>query len=98
MKGQRIKVERLFAAARTAPAEALDPMPDYLQSRILARASAEDSMPDLGLVLTRVLRWGASLAVSIMIACVAWNYHDLKLQPDNDVELVNIRAHLDFEL
>ena len=67
MKGRRIKVERLFAAARTAPAEAFEPMPDYLKTRILALVSEEERTPDLGLVLTRLLRWGVGLAVSFMI-------------------------------
>lgn len=97
MKGREVKIERLLAAARTAPAPIVEPMPEYLQTRILAHCR-ENRPGDLFQSLAGALRLGLGAAFAIMIICVAWNYRDLALQPSNDVELVNVESHLDSQL
>ncbi len=92
-----VKIEQLFQAAKAAPAPVIEPMPPYLQTRILA-ASSTQAGRDLVQSLATGLRLGLGLAFVVMLACVAWNYRDLSFQPDNDVELVNVEAHLDWQL
>jgi hypothetical protein len=92
-----VKIEQLLKVAMAAPAPAIEPMPQYLQTRILASFPAQsgrDLMPSLAVGL----RLGLGLAFAIMIACLAWNYQDLSLQPDNDIELATVEAHLDMQL
>ena len=98
MKKRNINVERLFAAARTAPTDSLEPMPEYLKTRVLAHAFAEPAANDLLSSLSAALRLGLGLALATMIACIAWNYRDLGTQPDDAVELANMGAHLDLQL
>ncbi len=97
MKGREVKLERLLAAARTAPVQTPEPMPEYLKTRILAQ-SRSARPTDFLQALGGALRLGLGAAFVIMVVCVAWNYHHLSLQPSNDVELVNVESHLDLQL
>ncbi len=97
MKRREIDLERLFAAARTAPVEAVEPMPEYLKTRIWARSRTERK-GDFLLNAGAALRLGLGLAFGVMIACIVLNYNDLELKPSNDVELANVGAYLDLQL
>ena len=93
----RVKIEQLFQAAKGAPAPAIEPMPTYLQTRILASCSNQGGR-DLTQALATGLRLGLGVAFAVMLACVAYNYGDLSFQPDNFVELTNVEAYLDWQL
>ena len=97
MKRLELNIDRLFEAARKAPAPAVEPMPAYLPTRVLAQLRAEPRPNDLLVAWGRALKLGLGLAVAIMVACVAWNYRDLSLQPQNFLELATLRAHLDSD-
>ena len=96
MKRYQLRLRRLFKAARSAPAQPVDSMPDYLQTRILAHwladAQPEDSLRLLGLFFRRALI-GAAL---IMFVCIAWSYHGLTTQPDSEIALVNYEVQEDL--
>jgi len=96
MKRYDLRLRRLFKAACRTPEPAIDPMPDHLQTRILAhwRAGArpEDSLLLLGLFFRRALI-GAAL---VMFVCIAWSYHGLTTQPDSEIALVNYEVQEDL--
>jgi hypothetical protein len=98
MKRLKLQIDRLFEAARKAPARADEPMPAYLPTRVFARLQAEQRPNEILLAWGRALKVGLGLAVAIMLACVAWNYSDLSLQPENFQELATVRANLDSDL
>ena len=96
MKRYELIVRRLFKAARTAPERPIDSMPGHVQTRILAHwrtdAQPDDSFLLLGLLFRRALL-GAAL---VMFVCVAWSYHGLTTQPDNEIALVNYELREDL--
>jgi hypothetical protein len=85
----------LFQAARVAPQQAPEPMPERLQTRILARwrsgAGADDFMTGLGVIFRRALI-GAGV---VMLFCIAWSYQGLISPPENDLALGNYEMRED---
>lgn len=78
MKNRDLKLERLFEAARSAPAPAVEEMSAHLKTRVLAhwRSRTED---DAGwLSLASLFRRALACAGLAMLLCVAWN----QLDPD----------------
>jgi len=98
MKRRQVDLDRLLAAARKAPVQALEPMPAHLPTRVLAQLRSEPQTNELLVAWGRALRVGLGLALAIMLACVAWNYRDLSLAPQNFLELATLRANLDSDL
>src|SRR5256885_17184734 len=88
-------LRRLFKAARVAPQPPADPMPEPLQTRILARwrsgAGVDDFMMFLGVIFRRALI-GAGV---VMLFCVAWAYQGLISPPENDLALGNYEMRED---
>ena len=60
--------------------------------RLRADAQPDDSFLLLGLLFRRALI-GAAL---VMFVCIAWSYHGLISQPDNEIALVNYEVREDL--
>lgn len=92
MTSPESKLNRLFAAARTAPA-AVEPMPAPLRTRVLAhwRSGAQELA---GLWLPLFFRRALACAAIIMAVSVAWAV--ATDEPDDEVALANyqLRAEL----
>jgi len=98
-----LKIERLFEAAKAAPASVTEPMPEALKIRVLAQWSRESESPlssvmDLFPTLRQVCRVGLGFAVAVMLACLAWSYSDLTHEPETFVEAATLSAHSDLQL
>jgi hypothetical protein len=99
-----VKIDKLFQAAKAAPATVAEPMPDYLKARVLAQwgggdallLSAVDMFPSLYLVF----RWAMGIAAAVMLGCLVWSYHDLTYEPQTylDVATIDTHAEVDMEL
>lgn len=77
MKNRDVKLERLFEAARTAPAPDAPPeMPAHLKTRVLAhwRSDADESAGWLS--LAALYRNALVCAGLAMLLCVVWNQLD----------------------
>lgn len=96
MKRYELRLRRLFKAARTAPERPIDSMPAHLQTRILTHWRAEDPADDSFLLLGLLFRRALIGAALIMFVCVAWSYHGLTTQPDNEIALVNYELREDL--
>ena len=94
MKRLASNVDRLFAAARHAPAsEPVGPMPPHLKTRILARW--RDGAEELaGLWLSVFFRRALLCAALIMTASVAWSV--ATDEPDDEVALANYELRADL--
>ncbi len=98
MKTAKIQLNRLFEAARGAPAEAPETMPDYLKTRIVAHCRAAtgagaELIPSIGLIF----RLGLAMACVIMLGCMAWSYSDLTYQPNSDLEYATLSVNLELQ-
>jgi hypothetical protein len=82
-------LSRLFKAARVTPQQLPEPMPEQLQTRILARwrsgPGVDDFMMFVGVIFRRALI-GAGV---VMLFCIAWSYEGLISPPENDLALGN---------
>ena len=96
MKRYESRLLCLFKAARTAPEPPIDSMPEHLQTRILAHWRADSQPDDSSLLLGLLFRRALLGAALIMFVCVAWSYHGLTTQPDNEIALVNYELREDL--
>ena len=77
MKDSELKLNRLFKAARSAPAADLpERMPAHLVTRILAHWRAERTRESGWLSLASVFRRALACATLAMLLCMAWSYMD----------------------
>ena len=87
------RLQRLVAAARTAPAEPAEAMPNHLKTRILAhwRTHAEDHAR---LWMSLLCRRALVCAAIIMAASVAWSV--ATDEPDDEVTLATYELRADL--
>jgi hypothetical protein len=76
MKNRDSKLDRLFAAARSAPVPAVEEMPARLQARVLAHWRSGPDEDAGWLSLTSLCRTALVCAGLAMLLCVAWNQFD----------------------
>jgi hypothetical protein len=77
MKNSELKLDRLFKAARSAPApEAEEGMSPHLQARVLAHWRADGSRESGWLSLASVFRRALACATLAMLVCLGWSYMD----------------------
>jgi hypothetical protein len=77
MKNRDLKLERLFAAARSAPAPAAaDELSAHLQTRVLAHWRSASEADAGWLSLASLFRTALACAGLAMLLCVAWNQLD----------------------
>jgi hypothetical protein len=69
-----IKLQRLFAAARTAGEAPAGEMPGYLKTRILADWRLGSDIDDTWATLVMVFRRGLVCASVAMVAALAWTF------------------------
>ncbi len=77
MKKPDDSLQRLFRAASLAHKETPVPPPAALESRVLAQWRNTE-MEDEFVVLVRLFRRAAILAILVMILSATWNYHENK--------------------
>lgn len=88
----RIKLDRLFEAAKASTHDEADEMPSHLKTRLLAHWRSGIVEEDWFLPLA--LRRALLCAGLIMILCVAWSSNELWSDAD-DVALVNFELRQD---
>jgi hypothetical protein len=97
-----VKIEYLFQAAKTAPTPVAEPMPQFLESRILAHWGETDaamlSAMDLFPSLRIIFRWGLGLAVAVMLSCLAWSYNELTYEPATYLDVATIDTHMEVDM
>ncbi len=77
MKNRDLKLERLLAAARSAPAPAAaDEMSAHLQTRVLAHWRSQPEAAAGWRSLASLFRGALACAALAMLLCVAWNQFD----------------------
>ena len=77
MKDSELKLNRLFKAARSAPAPAADApegMPAHLKARVLAHWRSEGAQETGWLSLASLFRRALACATLAMLVCLAWSY------------------------
>jgi hypothetical protein len=95
MNRDDLKLQRLFAAARSAEPARAEEMPPYLATRVIAHwrsgALKDDSWQTLVLVFRRALL----CAGVVMLFTLAWSYDALDSTPDNDEAYANYELRAD---
>jgi len=94
-KGGELKLRQLFRAARVASASSsVEPMPEHLKSRILARWRAGDQHDHS--FLLALFRRALIGAAFVMLVCIIWSFDGFVDPPENDIALANyqLREHL----
>jgi len=75
MNDPEVKLNRLFQAARSAPAEeTAEPMPAHLKTRILAHWRSEGARESGWLSLASLFRRALACATLAMLVCLVWSY------------------------
>lgn len=95
MKRRDVQLERLFAAARGAPREIIEPMPADLQARILARWRPGDAAEDALQSLLRLCRRALVCAAMVMVLSIAWALGDPSAETWNDLAVANYELRVD---
>ena len=94
MNDSDLKLNRLFAAARSAPpARETGAMPGPLKTRVLAHWRAAAAEPGRSLAL--VFRAALVCAAIVMLVSVAWSFGDLTQDPESDVAIANYELRED---
>ena len=96
MKEHNVRLNRLFKAARMAPApDDTEVMPGHLKTRVLAhwRSGAAEGETRRGLAW--VFRCALICAGVLMLASVAWSFGELAYDPEDDVAIANYELRAD---
>ena len=96
MKSSDEMLRQLFAAAKSAPADAPEAVPSHLQTRVLAHWRTGAAGHDSWAGLAAVLRGALFCAGVAMVLCVAWSYSELTDVHDNDVAISNYELRADL--
>ena len=96
MNRHKLKLQRLFEAARRVPSRPIEPMPEYLKTRVLAHWRSDSQADDSLLLLSLLFRRALIGAALVMFVCIVWSYQGLITQPDNEIALVNYELREDL--
>ena len=96
MNGDDMKLQRLFASARSAEPAPAEEMPPHLAARVLAHWRSGAAKDDPWQMLVLVFRRGLVCASAVMLFSLAWGYDGLDTMPENDEAYANyeLRANL----
>ena len=89
------KLDRLFAAARSAEARPVEEMPPYLASRVIAHWRAGTLKDDSWQTVILVFRRALLCAGVVMLFTLAWSYDSLDATPDSDEAYANYQLRAD---
>ncbi len=74
MKDRELKLNRLFQAARSAPAPGVaDEMPAHLKARVLAHWRSDETRESGWLSLASLFRQALACAALAMLVCLVWS-------------------------
>jgi len=95
MNRDDLKLEGLFAAARSAEPAPVEEMPPYLASRVIAHWRAGALKDDSWQMLVLVFRRALLCAGVVMLFTLAWSYDSLDATPDSDEAYANYQLRAD---
>lgn len=95
MNRDDIKLQRLFAAARSAEPAAAGEMPPYLAGRVIAHWRSGMLKDDSWQTLVTVFRRALVCAGVVMLFTLAWSYDGLDTTPENDEAYANYQLRAD---
>ena len=95
MSRDDLKLERLFAASRSAEPAPVEEMPPYLASRVIAHWRAGALKDDSWQMLVLVFRRALLCAGIVMLFTLAWSYDSLDATPDGDEAYANYQLRAD---
>jgi len=95
MNRDDLKLERLFAAARSAEPAPVEEMPPYLASRVIAHWRAGALKDDPWQMLVLVFRRALLCAGVVMLFTLAWSYDALDATADSDEAYANYQLRAD---
>jgi len=95
MNREDVKLERLFAAARSAGPVPAEEMPPYLAARVIAHWRTGTLKDDSWHIVVRVFRRALLCASIVMLFTLAWSYDSLDPTPDPDEAYANYELRAD---